>query len=50
MTDPNFVLRLPPELRNRIESEAKRQDRSKAYIIIKAIEAYLQESDHECSQ
>lgn len=49
MTVP-FSVRLSDELHKRIESEAKRQDRSKAYIIIKAIEAYLEEKDHECSQ
>lgn len=39
-------IRISSDLKKKIGEEAKRQDRSKAYIIIKAIEAYLQEKDH----
>jgi len=37
----NFTVRLPPELKQAVQEEAKRQDRSKAWIVITAIKAYL---------
>lgn len=38
----NLTVRIPPELKAAVQEEAKRQDRSKAWIVIAAIKAYLE--------
>lgn len=37
MTSPRFTMRLEPELKDWLETEAKRQDRSAAYLAKQAI-------------
>ncbi len=37
-----FSVRLEPELKNRLEKEAKGSSRSASYVVVKAVEKYLQ--------
>lgn len=39
MTTPRFTMRLDPELRDWLDAEAKRKDRSAAYLAKEAIQA-----------
>ncbi len=39
MTSPRFTMRLDPELKDWLETEAKRKDRSAAYLAKQAIQA-----------
>ena len=45
MTSPRFTMRLEPELKDWLEEEAKRQDRSAAYLAKQAIRALKDKSD-----
>lgn len=45
MTGDNFTVRIPPELKEAVQEEAKRQDRSKAWIVIAAIRQYLSKGE-----
>ena len=47
MSGDNFTVRIPPELKQAVQEEAKRQDRSKAWIVIAAIKAYLKKERDE---
>lgn len=43
----NLTVRIPPEVDEAINEEAKRQDRSKAWITIKALKDYLSKKESE---
>ena len=45
MASPRFTMRLDPELKDWLESEAKRQDRSAAYLAKQAIQAMKDEAE-----
>jgi predicted transcriptional regulator len=45
MTSPRFTMRLEPELKDWLETEAKRQDRSAAYLAKQAIRSMKEQSD-----
>lgn len=45
MRDERFELRLPLDLKQKVAEEAKRQDRSKAWIVIAAIRQYLSKGE-----
>lgn len=39
--ETNLTVRISPDLKKEVGEEAKRQDRSRAWIVITAIKAYL---------
>lgn len=41
MRDDRLEIRIPSDLKREVGEEAKRQDRSKAWIVIAAIKEYL---------
>lgn len=43
----NLTVRITPDVDAAVTEEAKRQDRSKAYIVIAAIKAYLKKERDE---
>jgi predicted transcriptional regulator len=45
MTSPRFTMRLEPELKDWLETEAKRQDRSAAYLAKQAIQALKEKTE-----
>lgn len=45
MTSPVFTMRLDPELKDWLEAEAKRQDRSAAYVAKQAIQSLKEETE-----
>ena len=45
MNSPRFTMRLDPELKDWLETEAKRCDRSAAYLAKKAIEALKNQTE-----
>ena len=45
MTSPRFTMRLDPDLKDWLEAEAKRRDRSASYLAKQAIRAMKDESD-----
>lgn len=45
--DAKLDVRIPSDLKKEVGEEAKRQDRSKAYIVIAAIKAYLKKERDE---
>lgn len=45
--DANLTIRITPVLKKSLEEEAKRQDRSKAWITIKALQEYLSKKESE---
>lgn len=45
MTSPRFTMRLDPDLKDWLEAEAKRRDRSAAYLAKQAIRTMKEESD-----
>ncbi|MFV0292883.1 MAG: CopG family ribbon-helix-helix protein [Paracoccus sp. (in: a-proteobacteria)] len=45
MTSPRFTMRLDPELKNWLEAEAKRKDRSAAWLAKQAIQAMKDETE-----
>ena len=45
MASPRFTMRLDPELKDWLETEAKRKDRSAAYLAKQAIQAMKDETE-----
>jgi len=45
MTSPRFTMRLEPELKDWLETEAKRSDRSAAYVAKQAIQALKEKTE-----
>lgn len=45
MANSPFSLRLPPELKERLDAVAESEDRSASYVATKAIEAFLDARD-----
>ena len=45
MTSPRFTMRLDPELKDWLETEAKRKDRSAAYLAKQAIQALKDQTE-----
>lgn len=41
MTDSNFTIRMPDAVKEALEEEAKRDNRSKAQVVILALRQYL---------
>ncbi len=44
-----ITVRLPKELEEKLEQLAKKEERSKSYIIRKALEEYLEDYEDYCS-
>lgn len=47
MSTVPLSLRIDSEIRNRIEEEAKKMDRSSSYVVIEAIKQYLNKKDYK---
>ena len=47
MTSARFSMRLEPELKNWLEEEAKRKDRSAGYIATQAIQSLKRATEHK---
>ena len=46
-TEIQISFRITNELKNRLDAQAKREDRSVAYVVRKAVENYLNEKEKE---